>query len=482
MAPVPNRGGRFGFLGDLMTTDMTGATERAATAPLSWPAHVRATLVLGLPLVGAQLAQMLINTTDVVMLGWYGTEQLAAGVLATQAFFLTFMFGGGFAHAVVPIASQAEGRGDSRQVRRSVRMGLWIVTIYAAIAMPLLWNIEPILVLLGQEPAIARMTGSYMHIAQWGMFPALGALALRSFFSAVSRTQIILWATIAGTLSNGFLNYVFIFGNLGAPELGLEGAAIASLISATAIFLVMLGWILARKVFSDYTLFQRFWRPDWPDFFEIVRLGFPIAFTIIAEVGLFAASSLMIGWLGVVPLAAHGIALQIISLSFMIPLGLSTAATVRVGQAYARQDGEGMRRAAIASLAIAALIALGAALLIFIVPEKLVSLFLDKDNPNAALVLATAVPLLFVGAGFQFFDGIQVTGVALLRGLKDTRTPMIMAVISYWLFGLPTAYLLGFVAGWGGPGIWMGLAIGLAGAAILLNGRYYLLAKRLSFT
>ena len=174
--------------------------------------------------------------------------------------------------------------------------------------------------------------------------------------------------------------------------------------------------------------------------------------------------------------------LQIISLSFMIPLGLSTAATVRVGQAYARQDGEGMRRAAIASLAIAALIALGAALLIFIVPEKLVSLFLDKDNPNAALVLATAVPLLFVGAGFQFFDGIQVTGVALLRGLKDTRTPMIMAVISYWLFGLPTAYLLGFVAGWGGPGIWMGLAIGLAGAAILLNGRYYLLAKRLSFT
>ena len=247
-------------------------------APMTWPGHVRATLVLGLPLVGAQLAQMLINTTDVVMLGWYGTEQLAAGVLATQAFFLIFMFGGGFAHAVVPIASQAEGRGDSRQVRRSVRMGLWIVTIYGLLVMPLLWNIEPILVAFGQEPDIARMTGSYMHIAQWGMFPALGTLALRSFFSAVSRTQIILWATIAGTLSNGLLNYVFIFGHLGAPEMGLEGAALASLISSTVIFLVMLVWILIRPFFSDYALFQRFWRPDWPDVFEIGRLGFPIAF------------------------------------------------------------------------------------------------------------------------------------------------------------------------------------------------------------
>jgi MATE family, multidrug efflux pump len=465
-----------------MTSEPTDRSEGRKAAPMTWPGHVRATLVLGLPLVGAQLAQMLINTTDVVMLGWYGTEQLAAGVLATQAFFLIFMFGGGFAHAVVPIASQAEGRGDSRQVRRSVRMGLWIVTIYGLLVMPLLWNIEPILVAFGQEPNIARMTGSYMHIAQWGMFPALGTLALRSFFSAVSRTQIILWATIAGTLSNGFLNYVFIFGNFGAPEMGLEGAALASLISATVIFLVMLVWILIRPFFSDYVLFQRFWRPDWPDFFEIVRLGFPIAFTIIAEVGLFAAASLMIGWLGVVPLAAHGIALQIISLSFMIPLGMSTAATVRVGQAYARRDGEGMKRAAIASLAIAALIALGAVIILFTAPEQLVSLFLDRDNPNAALVLATAVPLLFVGAGFQFFDGLQVTGVGLLRGLKDTRTPMIMAVVSYWFLGLPTAYLLGFVAGWNGPGIWMGLAIGLAGAAILLNGRYYLLARRLSFT
>jgi len=465
-----------------MTNETMDSIKTGAHVPMSWLGHVRATLVLGLPLVGAQLAQMLINTTDVVMLGWYGTEELAAGVLATQVFFVIFMFGGGFAHAVVPIASQADGRGDARQVRRSVRMGLWIVTFYSALVMPLLWTIEPILVLLGQEPKIARMTGQYMHITQWGMFPALWALALRSFFSAVSRTQIILWATIAGTLSNAFLNYVFIFGNLGASEMGLEGAAIASLISSTAIFLVMLVSILVRPMFSDYTLFQRFWRPDWPDFFEIVRLGFPIALTIIAEVGLFVAASIMMGWIGVVPLAAHGIAMQIISLSFMIPLGLSTAVTVRVGQTYARADGEGMRRAAIASLGIAAAIALSAAVLFWTIPETLVGLFLDRDNPNAKLVLETAVPLLLVGAAFQFFDGMQVTGVGLLRGLKDTRTPMIMAVVSYWCLGLPTGYLLGIVAGWNGPGVWMGLAIGLAGAAILLNGRYYVLAKRLAFT
>ena len=465
-----------------MTSETTDSIKTGAHVPMTWLGHVRATLVLGLPLVGAQLAQMLINTTDVVMLGWYGTEELAAGVLATQVFFVTFMFGGGFAHAVVPIASQADGRGDARQVRRSVRMGLWIVTIYGVLVMPLLWNIEPILVLLGQEPKIAHMTGEYMHIAQWAMFSTLGMLALRAFFSAVSRTQIILWATIAGTLSNAFLNYVFIFGNFGAPEMGLKGAAVASLISSIVIFAVMLVWVLIRPVFADYTLFQRFWRPDWPDFFEIVRLGFPIAFTIIAEVGLFVAASIMMGWIGVVALAAHGIAMQIISLSFMIPLGLSSAVTVRIGQSYARADGEGMRRAAIAALGIAAAIALTAAVLFWTIPETLVGLFLDNDNPNAQLVLATAVPLLMVGAAFQFVDGIQVTGVGLLRGLKDTRTPMIMAVVSYWCLGLPTGYLLGIVAGWNGPGVWMGLAIGLAGAAVMLNGRFYVIAKRLSFT
>ncbi|MBW3096064.1 MATE family efflux transporter [Pseudohoeflea coraliihabitans] len=449
---------------------------------MSWAQHVRITLMLGLPLAGAQLAQMAINMTDVIMLGWYGTDDLAAGVLGTQAFLLTFMFGSGFAHAIIPIASQAEGRGDIQGVRRSVRMGLWVTALFGLAVMPMLWHIETILLWLGQEPDLAQLAGDYMRIAQWGLFPALGTLALRAFYSAVSRTQIILWATLVGTLSNALFNYMFIFGRLGAPELGVEGAAIASLISATLILLVLIGWIIRHELFASYDLFARLWRPDWAAFFEVLWLGLPIALTIVAETSLFFATAVMMGWLGTVPLAAHGIAMQLISMSFMVPLGLSGAATVRIGQAIGRRDGDLLSRAAIASIGVAGVIAILAALMFFLVPEPLIGLFLDSGNPEAALVLATAVPLLTVAAGFQFFDSMQVTGAGLLRGLKDTKTPLAMAVLSYWGIGMPTAYLLGIVAGYGGVGIWSGLAIGLAIAAVLLNGRFFARVRQLSFT
>lgn len=459
-----------------------GKTQPRATEALSWGGHVRATLALGLPLAGAQLAQMAINTTDVVMLGWYGTAELAASVLATQAFFVIYMFGGGFAHAVVPIASQAEGRDDHQQVRRSVRMGLWIAGLFGLLAMPVLWSIEPLLTWFKQDPALVKLAGEYMRIAQWGMFPALGALALRSFFSAVSRTQIILWSTIVGTVSNAFFNWVFIFGNLGSPELGVRGAAIASVGSALMIFLVLVFWIATRSYFARYELFVRFWRPDWAAFVEILKLGLPIGITIVAEVSLFFASSVMMGWLGTIALAAHGISLQLISLAFMIPLGLSSAATVRVGQAYGRANGPGLKLAAKSSLVVAAVIAFASALVLWLLARPLVGLFLDNSDPDAAVVLATAIPLLLVAAGFQFFDSMQVTGVGLLRGLKDTRRPLIIAVISYWGIGLPTAYLLGIRAGFDGPGIWSGLAIGLAVAAVALNFRFFRMMRELSFT
>ncbi|EDQ31990.1 putative efflux protein, MATE family [Hoeflea phototrophica DFL-43] len=438
----------------------------------SWGAHARATLALGLPLVGTQIAQIAITTTDVVMLGWYGTEELAATVLASQAFFVVFIFGIGFSSAVLPLAAQAEGRNDPTHVRRSVRMGMWILLLFSALVMPLLWYLEPVLVALGQKPEIAALAGDYIRIAQWGMFPALMMMALRSFFAARSRAGIVLWSALIGTLVNGVLNYLLIFGHFGAPEMGVRGAAVASVISSTVIFLIMAGWALFHRAHRDYRLFQRFWRPEWPAFFEVFRLGLPIGFTILAEAGLFMAASLMMGWLGTVQLAAHGIAIQLASISFMIPLGLSHAATVRVGQAYGRGDRVSLARAAHTVMGLAVVISFAAGLLFWLVPEALIGLFIDETNVDAADLLAAAVPLLLVAGAFQMVDAIQVIGAGLLRGLKDTRIPMYVAMISYWPIGLSTAYGLGFGLDLGGPGIWAGLAIGLGVAAVLLNVRF----------
>ncbi|KGF68860.1 multidrug transporter MatE [Hoeflea sp. BAL378] len=449
-----------------------GITLTATRDGQSWGAHVRATLALGLPLVGTQIAQIAMTTTDVIMLGWYGTAELAATVLGSQAFFIVYIFGVGFASAILPLAAQAEGRNDPTHVRRSVRMGMWILLLYAVLVMPILWQLEPILIALGQKPELAALASDYIRIVQWGMFPALMMMALRSFFAARSRAGIVLWSALAGTLINGVLNYALIFGQFGAPELGVRGAAIATVASSTAIFAIMAGWAVLHPLHRDYRVFQRFWRPEWPAFFEVFRLGVPIGFTILAEVGLFMAASLMMGWLGTVSLAAHGIAIQLASISFMIPLGLSHAATVRVGQAYGRGDMEGLARAAHTVMGLSVVISFAAASLFWLVPEALVGLFVDDANVDAAELIAVAVPLLMVAAAFQLVDAIQVVGSGLLRGIKDTRIPMVIAVISYWPIGLSAAYGLGFGLGWGGPGIWAGLALGLGVAALLLNLRF----------
>lgn len=451
------------------------ATDRASSfrPGQSWGGHLAATVALGLPLVGAQLAQMAINTTDVVLLGRLSATDLAAGVLGTQTFFFFYIFGSGITNAVMPMAAHAYGRGDETSLRRAVRMGFWVVVLYGLLTVVPLHFTEAILIAFGQKPEVADRAGAYMHVAEWAIFPALLIMALRAFFTAIGRAQIILWATLAGTLLNGVLGYAFIFGRLGAPALGIEGAAIGALGTNMLIF-ALLAVVAARApAYRRYGLFTRLWRPDWDAFFQVVRLGFPISMTIIAEVGLFMMASLMMGWLGTVQLAAHGIALQLASIAFMIPLGLSQAATVRVGQAHGRGDLDGLARAAKAVVAIALAVSLTGALLFWLMPMTLIELFLDDTNPLSDEVVRFAVPLLAVAAAFQLADCLQALAAGLLRGLRDTRVPMMLALFSYWIVGLPAAYLLGFTAGLGGVGIWTGLACGLVCAAVLANWRFH---------
>ncbi|NOX74495.1 MAG: MATE family efflux transporter, partial [Alphaproteobacteria bacterium] len=239
--------------------------------PMPYSGHLKATLVLGLPIVGSHLAQMLITLTDTVMLGWYGVDELAAVVLASSLFFVLFIVGSGFAFAVMPMVAMAEGQGDHTQVRRVVRMGLWITVIYTSIMMPILWNFEAILLAIGQQPKIAKLASSYMIVLQWSMFPAMLVMVLKNYLSALERVNVVLWVTILAAILNGLVNYALIFGNWGLPELGVVGAALASVFSTLLSFIIIGLYAYYLPALRDYAIFTRLWRSDWPAFLEVFR-------------------------------------------------------------------------------------------------------------------------------------------------------------------------------------------------------------------
>lgn len=445
------------------------ATPKAPRARVGGQA--RALLALGLPLVGSHIAQMLIGVTDTVMMGWYDVTGLAALSVSGPIFFIIFILGSGFAWAVTPMVAAAISSGDERQTRRITRMGLWLSIGFGVLVTPLFFFAEPVFLALGQESDVARDAGRYMPWMGLGMIPALLVQTLKSYLSALELTRAILLAVIGAALLNIAVNYALIFGNLGAPEMGIVGAGIASLISQAVSLAVLL--VYALKKCPEHELLKNFHRPDPEALAAVFRVGLPIGLTLLAETGLFAASSVMMGWLGKIPLAAHGIALQIASVTFMVPLGLSQAITVRIGAAWGRRDQEALRAASLAGLALGLTAALVTITAFLTIPEILVGLFIDPDDPQRPAILATGITLLSVAALFQLVDFGQVLGLGMLRGVQDTRLPMVYAVFSYWGIGLPVSLLLGFWAGWGGVGVWLGLTVGLAAACATMHLRFW---------
>lgn len=438
---------------------------------MTYPEHCRAILGLGLPLIGGHLAQTAIGVTDTVMLGWYGVDALAAVTLGSTFFFVLFIFGSGFAWAVMPMVASFDAEGDEVGLRRATRMGLWLSLGFAVLALPVMFWSDPILRALGQGEALAADASVYLRIAGFGIVPALLVMVLKSYLAALERTQFVLWITVLSAVVNAIVNYALIFGNWGAPELGIAGAAIASV---TTQFITLFGIVVyARMSLPEHALFQRLWRADWKMLVQVFRLGWPIGLTGLSEVGLFAASAMMMGWLGTVPLAAHGIALQLASITFMIHMGLSNVATIRAGNAYGRHDPYHMEKGALV-VTITSLVIAGLTIVTFVlVPEGLISLFMQDSEPQKDAILAIGVSLLAMAALFQLVDGAQVIALGLLRGIQDTRVPMICAGLSYWGIGIPCAYFFGFILGFGAIGIWLGLVVGLGVAAVLLSVRFW---------
>ncbi|MDF3607236.1 MATE family efflux transporter [Paracoccus sp. DMF-8] len=435
--------------------------------------HLTATLALALPLTGSHVARMAIGVTDTVMIGWYGVDELASVVLATSMWFVLFMLGSGFGIGVMGVIATAVARGDDTETRRATRMALWLSTLYAVLILPVLWFSETILLFLGQRPEVAGFAQEYLRIMCFAMAPALWGLTINSFLASLGRPNIVMLITVAGIPLNMVLNWALIFGNLGAPELGVVGSALASLIVNVAQCLMLVACAASLKIARPYNLFRRFWNPDWAALRAILILGAPIGLTLVAETGMFVGTNVMMGWFGPRELAAHGIALQLASLAFMVHLGLANAVTIRVGTAWGRHDVPAMGDAGRAAIALSLMFSTITIVVFLTASEWLASQYLDLTDPQAPAIIALVGGLMIYAAMFQFADGMQVIALGMLRGLQDTRAPMFFAIFSYWLIGLPCAYLLAFRVGVGPGGLWLGLLSGLACAAVLLLTRFW---------
>ncbi len=457
-------------------------TDHADTGPrpAGWAEvrqELRSLVALAAPLALAQLGQIAINTTDLVMMGWLGTEALAAGGLAMSLWIVAALFGIGLASATAPLIAQALAVRRARPVRRAVRQGLWVVFAFTLPAALVLANAAGPLAWLGQSPATAAGAEAYLRAAAAGLPFAAGFVVLRSFLASFGNTRAILVVTAATVVGNAISNYLLMFGHFGLPRLELVGAGLSSTLVNLLGFLALAVVAARRQPYRRFRLFGRFWRPDWVTFGTIVRLGLPIGLTLLFEVGMFSAAALLVGTQGTVPLAAHNVAMQVCGIVFMVPLGLSQAATIRIALAAGVHDAPRVRRVAMLAVGMAVLIMVVPAIAFWTVGAVLVAPFVDDPVAQRELHVL-AVRFLAVAAVFQLVDGLQIVVGGLLRGLRDTLVPMVYAFVGYWLVGLGSGAFGLFVLDLGALAVWFGLALGLATTACLGLARLGRLAGR----
>jgi MATE family, multidrug efflux pump len=439
-------------------------------------------LALAWPLILANVTQQAIQATDVLLMGRLGATQLAAATLALNLTFTFNLFLLGLLIASSPMMATALGNRSNavRDVRRTFRAGLWLLIFTLPPYWLLLWHVGWLMRAFGQSAELAEQGQIFLRAYMWCAAPWLLFQLLRNFVSALERPRVVLWLSIAGIGVNALLSWALIFGHLGLPPLGLRGGGIGSTLTWLIMCAALIGMIVRDRQFRRFHLFGRWWRFDRERTLAMVRLGWPIGITMALEMGVFALAAYFMGWIGAPAVAAHAVALQLAALTFMVPLGLGQAATVRVGLALGRRDAPAISRAGWTAWCLGVGFMAVMAVIIWAFPRPLVLLFLE-DLPANAVTIALAVSFLKVAAAFQLVDGAQVIGAGMLRGLHDTRWPLIFALVGYWGVGLGIGAWLAFAADWKGVGIWVGLASGLAAVAALMLGRW-LLRDRIGLT
>jgi MATE family multidrug resistance protein len=463
-----------------MTTGHTNYATGTATpaGALPWRIELRATVKLALPIALTQLGQVAMMTSDLMLIGRLGDVAIAGAALAHIILFAGFVLGMGLMSAVSPLAAQAYGAREPRMVRRALRVGLWAAVMVGAPMTAAMFFGERFLLALGQNEEAARLAGQYLMGLGWCLIPGWWFIALRGFMSAVNRPEPALWITLVAIPANLLLAYALIYGEFGMPRFEMLGAGIATTVVNIGMCAAALWIAYTQRPFRKYQVLGHFWRMDWPLTGKLFTIGGPIAGSFLLEYGLFAAAAILMGWIGTVALAAHQIALQIASILFMAPFGISMAATVRVGHAVGRRDPVETRRAGFAAIALGAAFMAIMVVLILLTRHVLPLAFLDGGRADADATLALAATLLASGATFFIADGVQTIAAGALRGLNDTRVPLLFACLSFWIVGFGTSYTLAFPAGLAAVGIWIGFTVGLVLYALLLVWRFNALTTR----
>ena len=439
-------------------------------------------LALAWPLILANLTQQVIQATDVLLMGRLGATQLAAATLALNLTFTFNLLMLGLVIASSPMMATALGQRFNavRDVRRTFRAGLWLIAAMLPPYWLVLWHVGDIMRLFGESAQLANQGQTFLRAYMWCTAPWLLFQLLRNFVSALERPRVVLWLSLAGIALNGLLSWSLIFGHFGLPALGLVGGGLGSTLTWLIMCGALIAVILIDRQFGRFHLFGHWWRFDRQRTLAMIRLGWPIGVTMALEMGVFALAAYFMGWIGAPAVAAHAVALQLAALTFMVPLGLGQAATVRVGLALGRRDEPAIARAGWTAWVIGVCFMGTMAIMMWAVPRELITLFL-KDVPANAVVIALAVSFLRVAAAFQLVDGAQVIGAGMLRGLHDTRWPLLFALVGYWVVGLGVGAWLAFAQDWKGVGIWVGLASGLAAVAALMLVRW-VMRDRLGLT
>jgi MATE family multidrug resistance protein len=450
----------------------------AAPLPPANPRHfieeARELARLAGPIVVTQLAQMGVGTIDVLLLGAYSKDALAASALGLSLYYAMWVLAMGPAIAVSPMIAHILGaqRSDIDGVRKSVRMAVWAILLIMPFQIAFLWFAGDMLAAMGQPPALAADAGLFVRALAVGfVFTALFNV-LRGYATSLSRPNAPLIVMGLMIVFNAVLAYALIFGHFGAPRLGLLGAGIASASSFAFSFFAMLAIIFLTPDLAFYRIFHRFMEFDWTVMKEVVRLGMPISMTIIFEAMFFNAGTMIMGYFGTDSVAAHQVALNVVALCFMVPLGIATAATVRIGLAAGAEDRPRIRRAGLAAMGMSLAFMALMGVVLFVFAPHIIGFYIDRHDPKNAGVVANAILFLRIGAAFQIFDTMQVVASLSLRGLKDANGPMWIAGGSYWLIGFPLALLLAFHFEMQGAGVWIAFVISLAVAALAMSWRF----------
>ncbi len=430
--------------------------------------ETRKILSLAWPLIIGQLGQMMLGVADTVMVGALGVIELAALTFASLIFYVPFVFGMGALTAVSIRTSSARGSGDAETARSVCRNGFYLGTAIGVALFLLSLGLLPLLDHFGQEPAVAERASGYFVLIMASGIPALMGIALKNHADAMDHPWPAFWISSCGIVLNIGLNWVMIFGKLGCPVLGLEGAGWATLISRTLIMLVTVLWFLRSKKLADWVPVHWFRKPNYPELRRLFSLGWPGALQTLAEVGAFSFAGVMIGHFGAEALAAHQIALTCAATAFMVPLGLSMALTVRMGEAFGEVNTHRMRKISHAGWLLSLAFTGISATLFLTVGGDIAALFIDNTD-----VISLAASLLAIAGVFQLVDGLQVVSGGMLRGMQDVKMPATLGVLSYWLFAMPIAWMLSEGMDMGSRGVWWGLASGLGIAALFLGYRLH---------